>query len=423
MAGEILVERPPVRVRSCKHGTMIYFSTDRYIGRSLDLYGEYSEGEIDLFRQIVRPGMIVLDIGANIGVFTVYLATAVGSSGRVYSFEPQRALYHVLCGNLALNALGNVTAVHGALGSRADSIFVPMVDYGKDGNFGGLGLEEKRGAGILGENVSVSTLDALALAQCNFIKIDVEGMEREVLAGATETLARCRPLLYVENDRRKKSPELISSLLERDYRLFWHLPRLFNPSNHLGEKQDVFRGVISINMLGVPRGMNVRADLHEIVSPDEDWRTADRLAIELAECAAALAKTPDDIAALNRCGLALHGQRRFEEALAAYDKALAVNAGQVEVLYNRGNTMLALKRPEDALADYDRVLAIAPHYVIALNNRGFALQLLGRLEEALASYDRALAIKPDHATALDNRRLLMHELERRQFGKDSKASS
>jgi FkbM family methyltransferase len=100
----------------------------------------------------------------------VLLSTvAVGPSGRVYSFEPQRALYHVLCGNLALNGLGNVTAVHGALGSRADSIFVPMLDYGKDGNFGGLGLEEKRSAGILGENVSVSTLDALALAQCDFI--------------------------------------------------------------------------------------------------------------------------------------------------------------------------------------------------------------------------------------------------------------
>jgi FkbM family methyltransferase len=417
-AGEILVEQPPVRVRRCKHGTIMYFSTDRYIGRSLELYGEYSEGEIDLFQLVVRPGMVALDIGANIGVFTVYLATAVGPSGRVYAFEPQRTLYHVLCGNLALNALGNVTAVHGALGSRPDSIFVPAIDYAKAGNFGGLELAPYREGACAGESVSVSTLDSLSLAQCNFIKIDVEGMERDVLAGATQTLVRCRPLLYVENDRAEKSAELIAWLLEHDYRLFWHLPQLFNPNNHFGEKHDAFPRVISINMLGVPRAMNMRMELHEIVSPDDDWRTADRLAIELAVCAAALAKNPDDVSVLNRSGLALHGQRRFDDALAAYEKALTLNPHLVGVYYNRGNTMLALKRPEDALAAYDKALEIAPDYVFALNNRGFALQLIGRFDEALASYDRALAIKPDHAKVANNRRLLMQELERRRLGDD-----
>jgi FkbM family methyltransferase len=415
-AGEILVEQPPVRVRRCKHGTIMYFCTDRYIGRSLELYGEYSEAEIDLFKQVVRPGMVALDIGANIGVFTVYFATAVGPSGRVYAFEPQRTLYHVLCGNLALNALGNVMAVHGAVGSRSDRLFVPSIDYAKAGNFGGLRLVEAGEGAIAGESVSVSTIDSLSLAQCNFIKIDVEGMERDVLAGATQTLVRCQPFLYVENDRAEKSAELITWLLEHEYRLFWHLPKLFNPNNHFGEKHDAFPRVTSINMLGVPRGMNIDLKLHEIVFPDDDWRTADWFAIELADCAAALAKNPDDVPVLNRSGLALHGQRRFDEALAAYDKALALNPHLVEVYYNRGNTMLAVKRPEDALAAYDEALEIAPDYVFALNNRGFALQLIGRFDEALASYDRALAIKPDDATARKNRRLLMEELERQRLG-------
>jgi FkbM family methyltransferase len=214
--------------------------------------GEYSEGEIDLFRQIVRRGMVVLDIGANIGVFTVYLATAVGSSGRVYSFEPQRALYHVLCGNLALNAFGNLTAVHGALGSRADSIFVPMRITERTETSGALGSKRNGAPGFWARmsacRPSMRWLSRNAISSRSMWK----GWSGEVLAGATETLARCRPLLYVENDRREKSPELISSLLERDYRLFWHLPRLFNPNNHFGEKHDVFPGVISINMLGVP---------------------------------------------------------------------------------------------------------------------------------------------------------------------------
>ncbi|HEY7663818.1 MAG TPA: FkbM family methyltransferase [Xanthobacteraceae bacterium] len=421
MAGEVLIDRPPVRVRSCKHGAMIYFSTDHYIGRSLDLYGEYSEGEIDLFRQIVRPGMVALDVGANIGVFTVYLAGSVGPSGKVYAFEPQRTLYHVLCGNLALNGLANVTAVHGALGAQPGSILVPALDYAKGGNFGGLALTQKREGAFRGENVGVSTLDALALGQCNFIKIDVEGMEREVLSGAAETLARCRPLLYVENDRGESSAALISWLLAHDYRLFWHMPRLFNPGNHFGEKHDAFPGVVSINMLGVPRGTSMRVELHEIVSPQDDWRSADRIGIELAVCAAALAKTPDDVAALNRMGLALHQQSRLDEALVLYDKALGVNSQVAEVLYNRGNTLLALKRPADAVADYEKALALKPDFVVALNNRGYALQLLGRHQEALASYEAALALKPDHVTAATNRRLLLEQIGRGQAGEEQRS--
>ena len=62
-----------------------------------------------------------------------------------------------------------------------------------------------------------------------------------------------------------------------------------------------------------------------------------------------------------------------------------------------------LKRPEEALASYDKALAIKPDYAEALNNRGNALQDLKRPDEALASYDKALAIKPDYAEALNNR--------------------
>ena len=110
------------------------------------------------------------------------------------------------------------------------------------------------------EPVEIVPVDTLGLARCDLLKIDVEGMEGEVLAGATTTITRFRPVLYVENDREEKSAPLIERLLSLDYELFWHLPFLFNPENFFGQTANVFKGIVSINILGVPREAKRSAD-------------------------------------------------------------------------------------------------------------------------------------------------------------------
>jgi hypothetical protein len=62
----ILVEGQQIRIKRCRHALFMYNCNDVYIGRSLERYGEYSEGENDVFIQILRPGMVALDVGANI---------------------------------------------------------------------------------------------------------------------------------------------------------------------------------------------------------------------------------------------------------------------------------------------------------------------------------------------------------------------
>jgi FkbM family methyltransferase len=257
-----------LRLKHCKHGPMMYFASDMYIGRSLDLYGEHSEPEIELFRRYLRPGMVAVDVGANIGTHTICFAQAVGPGGRVLAFEPQGMLHQVLCGNAALNDCRNVIAEHKALGARSGRVVVPWLDYAQQGNFGALTL----GAWTQGDTVPLASLDSYALDACHLIKIDVEGMERDVLQGARSTIARHQPLLYVENNRRERSTDLIEWLLTNHYRPYWHLPPLFNPKNFFGETNNVFGTTISANMLCVPKSRPSRVEgLREITSPADRW--------------------------------------------------------------------------------------------------------------------------------------------------------
>ena len=119
---------------------MLYNLNDTYIGTMLDLYGEFSEGEDDLFRQVLHPGMTAVEVGANIGAHTLFIAQCVGPRGRVLAFEPQRIIFQILCANLALNGIEHVDAHWAAVGEKAGHIRVPRLDSSKSNNFGGLSI-------------------------------------------------------------------------------------------------------------------------------------------------------------------------------------------------------------------------------------------------------------------------------------------
>ncbi len=112
----VLLANGNVRIKRTRHGLMAYNVNDRYVGRSLDCYGEYSPGEALLFAQLARPGSLALDVGTNIGALTLPLAASVGPRGLVIAIEPQGGVYRLLCANLALNEIVNVRALHAAAG-------------------------------------------------------------------------------------------------------------------------------------------------------------------------------------------------------------------------------------------------------------------------------------------------------------------
>ncbi len=232
-----------------KHGWMLFNRHDVYIGRSIGKYGEFSEGEVELFSQLCRPGDVVVEVGANIGAHTLALASLVGAQGRVHAFEAQRVVFQTLCANVALNSLMQVECRQLALGDRMGTLKIPDFVYSEEGNFGGVEISRFTD----GIPVSLARLDdVLELPSCRLLKIDVEGMEREVIAGAALTIAKHRPFLYVENDRVEKSSELIVAIETLGYRAWWSVPPMYNPANFASDPENIFPNIVSINMICVP---------------------------------------------------------------------------------------------------------------------------------------------------------------------------
>jgi tetratricopeptide (TPR) repeat protein len=126
----------------------------------------------------------------------------------------------------------------------------------------------------------------------------------------------------------------------------------------------------------------------------------------------ALALQPNRVDALNNRGVALMAQAKAEEALISFNKALAVKPDFADALSNRGVALKELGRKEEALSSFEQALRVNPEYVDALNNLGLTLNLLDRPAEALEIFERALAIKPDFADALNNRGNALHTLRR-----------
>jgi hypothetical protein len=108
----------------------------------------------------------------------------------------------------------------------------------------------------------------------------------------------------------------------------------------------------------------------------------------------------------------LHELKRFDEAIAHYDRALSLRPDYHAAYSNKGMTLHELKRFDEAIAHYDRALILRPDYHAAYSNKGVTLHELKRFDEAIALYDRALSLKSDYHAAYSNKGVTLHELKR-----------
>jgi len=221
-----------------RFGPMFTLQGDTVIGRSLRLYGEFAGDEVDSILALTRPGDHVLDLGANIGFHTLALARTVGPGGRVTAIEPQRYCFQLLCANVTLNQLPQVHCLRAAVGDEPGTCAVPLHDPTSRHNAGA--TEVSHDAGPQTDSVPLITLDSLDLPRCDLIKVDTEGFEDRVMAGALATLARCRPVLYVEVHDREKLQRLVGQLKPLGYSLTLHHTRFYRATNPQGEGAQIF---------------------------------------------------------------------------------------------------------------------------------------------------------------------------------------
>ena len=250
MSRQLRQFKDPIRMIKGRHGYMVYNQHCQWVGKALELYGEYCEHEISIFKQLIKETDVVWEIGANTGSQSTALAAMV-PQGKFVGFEPQIELFKIFTTNLTLNNCENAISLNIALGDEDGDITLPAVNYHHPHNFGGVSLI----AGLEESNISVEIrkIDSLSwLPSPDFIKIDVEGMESMVLHGGLKTIASKRPIMYIENDRVEKSPELISLLWDLGYNLYWSVSTYYNENNYFKNQNNIYSNIVSCNMICMP---------------------------------------------------------------------------------------------------------------------------------------------------------------------------
>jgi FkbM family methyltransferase len=187
-------------IKETSHGFRIFVSlNDLYISRNI-LLGAYEESEVDVVKSIIRPGDAVIDVGANIGFYTMLFAKLVGSAGEVIAFEPLSELYAAAVRSKAENGFGQNCTLHNmALSDSVGKAALRRATWTI--NFGGAYLSDGVSVppGHIDEEVNTARLDDyITNKRCAFIKLDVEGAEAKVIRGGIGLLERDKPIILSE---------------------------------------------------------------------------------------------------------------------------------------------------------------------------------------------------------------------------------
>jgi FkbM family methyltransferase len=218
--GEREVECHPLR------GVTVFLQPDKWI-EQLMWAGSYERELVKLFKRVLAPGMTVVDLGANIGYFSVLAAGLVGNTGQVHAFEPEARCFARLKKNLSAFPWAQAHSI--AVGDQAGTARFYYSQKGDETGWGSL-LSRKDNASAQETPVPVTSLDAWtreqAVRHVDFIKIDVEGGEYRVLKGAEALLSRYRPIIVAELNevclrRDRREPTDVLSILRRaGYNMF-----------------------------------------------------------------------------------------------------------------------------------------------------------------------------------------------------------
>jgi FkbM family methyltransferase len=189
----------PKRIAHARCGISLTLSLVEHYGRHLYFYGTYDEPTTRLFQRLLRPGDIVLDVGAQIGYFSALAAKLVGASGAVYAFEAEPRTVRWLTRNLELNGVADRVAVVPLAVADVDHEVRLLYTSEGDTATGLSSLVQQHDWGAYDRRVPVRTitidsyLAERSIPRVDIVKVDVESAEWLVLNGMKATLRNTRP--------------------------------------------------------------------------------------------------------------------------------------------------------------------------------------------------------------------------------------
>jgi FkbM family methyltransferase len=213
-----LYAKTPITVHHGKYN--FYFNNDYDYEEILyhAHWNKYFLNEKNKIRQYLKNGDVAVDVGANIGLFSLILSDLVGDSGQVFSFEPIPMLHKKLINNINLNKLTNIVTIESGIGDKDCEIEI-FLNPEQSGLSSAIA---KPSGNYIPQKINLTSLDKFLKSRkekISFIKIDTEGYEPQVLLGAKELIERHKPVIYIElgGDHQKTSVEALKILKEYNY--------------------------------------------------------------------------------------------------------------------------------------------------------------------------------------------------------------
>ena len=242
-----------------KYGEILTMPNDFFVGQALNTYGEYSFYETEIFKKHIRSGQTVLDIGAQLGAHSLEFCKIVGDQGQIIAIEPQKIFSKIIQMNRELLSLNQLKVLNTALSSKEEFLFLPILDYQRVGNYGSMQTYKDKKYGhpedfekIRAVTIDQIVFDQLKLSKLHFIKMDIEGMELEALAGAAMTIKTFKPILFIEIDRLDQADQIIKLVQSLGYTTEILETTLFNENNYNNIKTNIFGVAGTRNLLALP---------------------------------------------------------------------------------------------------------------------------------------------------------------------------
>lgn len=219
---------PQVNIIRAKHGDFLSFYERAGISGVLTAHGVWDELTITLAKALIDRTAIkptIIDVGANMGTFAIPISRHIEKlDGVVYAFEPQRIIYYQICGNIFLNRIENIFCHNIALSNNDHITEVRPLNYVESWNIGGYSLSENSESPQPlreeAERITFKKMDDIYLASPpTLIKIDVEGMELEVLEGGLNLIRNSNfpPILFEYNEGDRNGPIVLELLMGLGY--------------------------------------------------------------------------------------------------------------------------------------------------------------------------------------------------------------